>query len=266
MKRTVTTLALCGAVLAAAIPAHAASKDPVRALEAKLTPGHGVRFTETATFVDGLDERHAQKRKGAFQFDKKGVKAFDVTTIPRPQSRERVIAIGDIGYFCGFSRYATPKGKTWYRYPRAKFSVNERFWFYGQLINPAEPATVAALVKNGKRSADTVTGTITFAELKKVSPWFGLSVTSTWRGSTTLSYTLTLTSEDLVSRVESAFEIPDDAPIYEEWLGMTVHVDSRYSGWGDKISIKAPDPRTVGDKIDIPIFFHTPLPPPCKET
>ncbi|MFG2074730.1 hypothetical protein [Nonomuraea maritima] len=265
MRRTVTTLAACGAVLAAAIPAQAVSQDPVRALRAELQPGHGVRFTETATIVEGLEERRAEQSKGAFQFGKKGVTALDVTTIPRPQERQRVIQVGDIGYFCGFPEVLTPKGKTWYRYPRKKYTTAERFWFYGQLLNPAEPATLAALVRNGNRNAGTITGTITFAELRKISPWFGLSVTSTWRGSTTISYTLTLTADDLVSRVQSTYRTPDDAPIYEDWQGMTVHVDSRYSGWGDKISIKAPDPRSVEDKMDLPIFFHTPPPAPCKD-
>ncbi|MEV4568135.1 hypothetical protein AB0K12_30575 [Nonomuraea sp. NPDC049419] len=44
MKKTITVLAACGAVLATTVPAHAApAKDPVRALKSKLVAGHGVR-------------------------------------------------------------------------------------------------------------------------------------------------------------------------------------------------------------------------------
>src|ERR1700754_1405690 len=148
MKRVITTLAACGAVLAVAVPAQAAPMDPVRALEAELTPGHGVRFTETVSFVDGLEERPSHKRKGAFEFDKKGVKDYDVTTNPDAKWRERAIRIGDIGYFCGIDARAT-YGRTWYRLPLSKFTIDELFHFSGQVINPAEPATLDALVKKG---------------------------------------------------------------------------------------------------------------------
>ncbi|MFI7615503.1 hypothetical protein ACIBP6_30185 [Nonomuraea terrae] len=249
MKRTITILAACSAVLAAAVPTQAASKEPVRALEAKLAPGHGVRFTGTTTFGDGTEERPVQKRKGTFAFGKKGVEAFDVTT-ERDQLRERVIKIGGIGHFCDIDPHGAPKGKIWYRYPRAKFGLDEQFSFYGQVISPAEPATLSALIENGDLSADTITGTITVAELKKVSPWFALSMASELGGGTEISYTLTLTSANLVSRVESTYRLPDHRVVHEDDQGMTVHADTRYSGWGDKVSIKAPDPDTVGDKIE----------------
>ncbi|TDD46574.1 hypothetical protein E1286_20300 [Nonomuraea terrae] len=134
MKRPITILAAGSAVLAAAVPTQAASKEPVRALEAKLAPGHGVRFTETTTFGDGTEERP--------------------------------VHASDLG------------------------------------------------------------------------------------GGTEVSYTLTLTSANLVSRVESTYRLPDHHVVYEDDQGMTVHADTRYSGWGDKVSIKAPDPDTVGDKIE----------------
>ncbi|MGW5159316.1 hypothetical protein ACWEPN_27885 [Nonomuraea wenchangensis] len=54
LKKTITALAVCGVFLVTAAPAQAAPKDPVRALKAKLVPGHGVRFTETAEWSDGI--------------------------------------------------------------------------------------------------------------------------------------------------------------------------------------------------------------------
>ncbi|MET7339259.1 hypothetical protein [Nonomuraea sp. NPDC005650] len=51
MKKTITALVVCGALLVTAAPAQAAPKDPVRALKAELVAGHGVRFTETSRLV-----------------------------------------------------------------------------------------------------------------------------------------------------------------------------------------------------------------------
>ncbi len=44
-------------------------------------------------------------------------------------------------------------------------------WF-GQILNAAEPTTLAALIKEGKRSGNTYSGTLTMGYLGKVSPWF----------------------------------------------------------------------------------------------
>ncbi|TDD46790.1 hypothetical protein E1286_19825 [Nonomuraea terrae] len=74
MKKTMTALAACAVLAVGAVPAHAAPEDPVRALTTKPVAGHGVRFTETATVVDGLEERQQKSR-----FDSKGVAALDIT-------------------------------------------------------------------------------------------------------------------------------------------------------------------------------------------
>lgn len=67
-KTTITALVACGCLLAAAAPAQAAPKDPVRALKAELTSGRGVRFTET-TVLSGDRKTKIQSRKGTFQFN-----------------------------------------------------------------------------------------------------------------------------------------------------------------------------------------------------
>jgi hypothetical protein len=60
-----------------------------------------------------------------------------------------------------------------------------------------------------------------------------------WRGS----------SAGLVSKLWSSFTakgVPDD---YSDYEGSTFIVDTRYTGWGSKVSVKAPNPKTVTDKL-----------------
>ncbi|MCF6468499.1 hypothetical protein FAF44_08875 [Nonomuraea sp. MG754425] len=58
-----------------------------------------------------------------------------------------------------------------------------------------------------------------------------------------IAYTLTLSSAGLVSRVQTSYTVSRDGELDE------VTVDSRYTGWGSKVSIKAPDPDTVTSKF-----------------
>ncbi|MEV0152010.1 MULTISPECIES: hypothetical protein [unclassified Nonomuraea] len=241
MKKMITALA-AGAVMSAALsavaaPAQAAPKDPVSALKAELVPGHGVRFTETVTWSDGTDEREVQDRKGVFQFDRKDVAAFDIKIHwdDDDYGRQRAVGIGKITYHSGGVMPAVlPEGKTWYKVKR--YGVPDS---YGQILNPAEPRTLAALIEHGKAAKSSVTGTITFKDLKQVSAWWAGAKADKSFDNTKVSYTLTLTSAGLVSRVQSSFTATEDGK------SAMIAVDSRYSGWGAKVSVKAPDPAKV---------------------
>ncbi|MEU6715445.1 hypothetical protein ABZ897_28610 [Nonomuraea sp. NPDC046802] len=230
-------------------------------MKAVLASGHGVHFTETATLLDGSVTRQERRRKGIFEFGKKvGVKSLDVTTAGGEDGRERAIGfnhpIGGTSYQSGglIGKWLR-NGKTWlegshqlYLHHTALLGDDE------QLINPTEPATLAALLKNGQTSGNTVTGVITFKELEKVSLWFGQSAHRSWDGDTKLSYTLTVTSAGLVSRVQSMYTVSDTD--LEELVGKTFHVDTRYSRWGDTLSIKAPDRRKTTTELCIDDFCN----------
>ncbi|MGI5272396.1 hypothetical protein ACQEUU_24795 [Nonomuraea sp. CA-218870] len=234
-KVMITALVACGCLLAGAVPAQAALKDPVRALKSKLTPGHGVRFTETTTLV-GDGKTKIQSRKGTFQFNAKGVAASDITATARHRPSERTISIGKVGYTSGgMLAERLPAGKSWLK-SRGLFGGGG---FYGQVINPVEPKTLAALVKKGKLRSGKLTGKITFKELEKVSPWFDASIPLRMHDDTKVSYTLTLNSAGLVSRVTSSYAATGvfDTNQHE---GKTITIDSRFTGWGAKVSIKAP--------------------------
>ncbi|MEW9555821.1 hypothetical protein [Nonomuraea sp. NPDC050783] len=237
MKKTITLVVACGVLALVAVPAHAAHaapKDPVSALKATMTPGHGVRFTDTVTWGDGLDEMGARDAKGTFQFGKKGVAAFELT-MDYGDERERVISIGRTGYYSGgVLEGVLPKGKTWLKSVGGAIPDS-----WAQWLNPAEPTTLAALMKKGARSGNAVTGSITLKELKAVSAWVAAAGVGKEYDGIKMSYTLTLGSSGLVNRLRTSYTITQDGKLNE------VTVDSRYTGWGAKVSIKAPDPSTV---------------------
>ncbi|MGW0484634.1 hypothetical protein [Nonomuraea sp. NPDC003214] len=253
MRRLIISLAALGALLGGAAPAQAVAKDPVQALKAVLGPGRGVSFTETATLADGAFEQAELRRRGAFELDAEGrVKALDVTTTGGEHGPERAIGfnhrIGGTSYRSGgLVGKWLKKGKTWWE-DRHQMHLwhTELLGYDEQLVNPGEPATLAALLRNGVRSGDTVTGAITFKELERVSRWAEHASHIGWDGGTRVSYTLTLSPSGLVSGVRSTFTL---AGGLDELVGKTVHVDTRYERWGGKVPIKAPDPRKTTSEL-----------------
>ncbi|QYC38205.1 hypothetical protein Nocox_02870 [Nonomuraea coxensis DSM 45129] len=249
MKRMIIiTLSAGGALLLAPLPAQAAApKDPVRALKAKLVAGHGVRFTETTTLVDGSDKQVLQRRTGTFQFSRKGVAASDITAKGlQGMGPERVITIGKTSYLSGgLWADKLPSGKRWYRVGGLHGSGG----YNGQVINPVEPGTLAALVKKGKRAGNALTGTITFKELDKVSPWFAASIPLRYHDDTKVSYRLTLSGAGLVTRVTSSYAATGVFDI-SAFDGKTMTIDTRFTSWGRRVSVKAPAPATVSTEVD----------------
>ncbi|MBB6547495.1 hypothetical protein [Nonomuraea rubra] len=255
MRKMITALVACGALLTAAAPVQAvAAKDPVRALKAVLAAGGGVHITETTTLMEGTDERAERRREGDLRFNAKGeIVALDITTTGGEYGRERVIGfnhdIGGTAYRSGglVAELRKHRGKTWW-----KDSHQLHLWYTVllgddlQLVNPTEPATLAALLKNGQRSESIVSGRITFKKLREVSVWFDGSAHSSWGDDTEISYTLTLSPAGLVSRVQSTYTLTGGP---EEVVGKTLHIDTHYSKWGGKVSIKAPDPRDTTSEL-----------------
>ncbi|TMR88005.1 hypothetical protein [Nonomuraea basaltis] len=238
MKQALLATAALAALTVPALPVHAAPKDPVKALNATIVPGHGVRFTGSVTWTDGTDERGARDIKGVFQFGKKDVAAFDIT-MKDGDEQQRVIGIGKTGYYSGgLIGRLLPEGKTWYKEKNRGMPDS-----WSQFINPAEVKTLARLLKNGTTKGDTVSGSITVKELKAVSAWVSAARLGNEHDGVKISYTLTLSSAGLVSRVRSTYALADDGTTY------TSTVDSRYTGWGGKVSVKAPAPATVTTKI-----------------
>lgn len=244
MNKTITALSVLAAVLLlSAAPAQATAADPVRALKAKLVPGHGVHFTEVANWSDGLDTLETDTAKGVLQFSKKGVAGYDVRSTTWDEEKFHVVSVGNTAYYSG-AIYKLPKGKTWYATGGGALPT-----IYGQILNPAELTTLSALLKKGTKAGNKITGEITFSDLAKVSPWFSRSVLADWADDTKISYTLTLSSAGLVTKLSSSYRAKDVTKNFADFEDGIISVDTRYSGWGSKVSVKAPDPKTVTDKL-----------------
>ncbi|AQZ64014.1 unnamed protein product [[Actinomadura] parvosata subsp. kistnae] len=217
----------------------------MRALKSTMAPGHGVRFTETSTWSDGLDTLQAYTNRGTLQFGKKGLAAYDIRSTSYRDAKDRAISIGKSTYYSGeYVADYLPKGKTWFRLDGGGAMP----YLYGQVLNPAEPATLSALLAKGTRAGNKVTGRITFKSLAQVSPWFSGSDLKAWAADTEVSYTLTLTSAGLVGTLSSSFRAKGAKDEYATFEGDIISVETRYTGWGGKVSIKAPDPSTVTGK------------------
>lgn len=258
MKRVIMLAAI--AVLVPAAPAHAeaeAPKDPVKALKSQFAPGKGVKFTDRTTFVKDGESSEFLKRTGAFQFGKGGVTAWRMDATFAPNAAElaqraadafqndRTIRIGKTSYLSGPDyREDLPEGKSWQR--TAKGEAGTSSWF-SQPVNVTEPATLKVLLAKGKASGNTYSGTTTFAELAKVSPWFRSGFVM-WHGSKTkVTWKLTVNAKGLAQNLTTSFPAEGLIPT---WEGITLKIDTRLTGWGTKVSIKAPPAAQVSTKQD----------------
>ncbi len=231
------------AVLIASAPAQAAPKDPVKAVKAQLVAGHGVRFSETIKKVKDGTSSVVVRRSGTLGFGKGKVVASDVTgtfASGKGNKPERTITIGRTSWTSGgLYRSGLPTGKTWYKQPGA-LAGGAVTALVTQVVDPAEPSTLAALVKKGKRGKSGYSGTITFKELGKVSRSFRAAKPSFAAPDTDITYDLTLDGKGLPSRLSTSWEM--------SVLG-AYKVETRYKGWGAKVSIKPPPAAKTAAKL-----------------
>lgn len=265
MKRLIAGIA-AATITTSLIAAPAASAqatapaDPVKALKSRIAPGKGVRFTDVATLVSFTGKTPFLRRTGSFQYGKTDVVASDVTTSrstdkdlgPGPSfildmlsKPERTIRVGTTSYYSG-GPWAPSKGKTWVGQPNG-LSAGFTGW-YGQLVNVAEPATLKALLSKGRKAGNTYSGTISFGALNRISPWMRHSKLTPMSGEAkkaVLRFTLTLGPDRLPQRLVTVYPKAthfDDRGDVED---KRFSVETRYTGWGSRPSIKAPAANTV---------------------
>ncbi|MFG1947370.1 hypothetical protein [Nonomuraea sp. NPDC048826] len=261
--KLVITMVAGAAVLLAPLPAQAGAataesgvKNPVAALKAQLKTGRGVRFTDASAFVGSINNDPLVRRTGVVRFGKKGIVASDVRgTFASPlfdghtTKPERTIIIGkDAWRSGGVLAESLPKGKTWYK-TFSLFNTGTVSSWFGQLVSPLEPATLAELVKRGKRSGSTYRGTIGLERLYNISPWFGQTLGMIRATDATITYTLTVDRKGLPSRLKTTWLAKDLANL-PTWEEKTIETETRYTGWGTKVSIKPPPRSQVTSKLE----------------
>ncbi|MEU8205892.1 hypothetical protein [Streptosporangium sp. NPDC049046] len=236
--------------------AQAAPADPVKALKSQFVPGKGVRFTDRTTMIEEGKGQPYLRRTGSFQFGRGGIVASDISSKgPGPADEVftssvsgRTIRIGTTSYSQGGTyRDKMPSGKSWYKGSDG-MTGGVGGWF-SQLVNVAEPATLASLLKGAKKSRTTYSGTTTFGKLAKVSPWFRATLPLRSSDKTVVTFKLTLDRNHLPQRLTTSFP---PTGIYDStgWEGNTISVETRFTGWGGKVSIKAPPVNKVTTKLE----------------
>ncbi|MET8005861.1 hypothetical protein [Nonomuraea glycinis] len=272
MNRMLAGLALASAAaLMAATPAQAAITQapakPVTAVKKQLVPGKGVTFTERTTLDSGRMRAVFVRSSGTYQFSRSGLAASDITgklnikasdladlgegsmfqSLAKP---ERTIRIGTTSYLSG-SIWAEllPSGKTWYKAPGgppAGFTG-----IFGQPLNIVEPATLKTLFKNAKPASGGYTGKISVRDLRKVSAYYRASSPATPSAKTLksqITWRLSVNAKGLPTRLVTI--VPGSALAASDGAGEKMIVDTRYNGWGGKVSIKAPAADEVTTKLD----------------
>ncbi|GGT23991.1 hypothetical protein ACFFV7_37720 [Nonomuraea spiralis] len=276
MKRTLTGLALATtAALVAATPAllatpaqAAAPKNPVTAVKKQLVPGKGLKFSERIILTAGDREDVFVRRTGTLQFGKSGIAASDITgkfaitlsdlggdeapeelkALAKP---ERTIRIGTTSYLSGgLWSSLLPEGETWFKAPHGP--TGGLTGTFGQPVNVAEQGTLKTLLKTAKPVSGGYAGTITVGALRKVSPWYRASSIDTDLPAKALksviTWKLTVNAAGLPVRLVSTF--PQTAITGSGSKKDGLRVDTRFTGWGDAVSIKAPTAEDVSSEFE----------------
>ncbi|MEU4546439.1 hypothetical protein [Nonomuraea dietziae] len=150
---------------------------------------------------------------------------------------ERVITVGKVSYGKGglFAERG-PKGKPWLRID--KWLPVGLSGAFSQPVNATEPETLKALLSVGKRSGRTYTGTVTFRQLWKISPWARASLVRE-ENDELIRYTLTLGSDNLPRKLVTTY-LTEGHWLGKGTAGDEVHNETVYKGWGGRHTITPP--------------------------
>lgn len=254
MKRILTGLALAAAAtLVTATPAHAAPVNPAKALQKQFVKGHGVRISEKSRMsVDGKS-LGTSTTTGRLEFGKSGIVASDIRTSSPKGSLSslfaappRIISIDGHSYVQG-GLYSEdlPDGKKWVRYNGQPSGST-----YNQLIDIFEPKVLKLVLSHAKSSKSGLyKGSVTYKDLAKA---YGSRLDGSF-AKIKIDYALKTNSKGLITSLTSSWGL--DFGILGNSRSTT---ETRYVGWGSKVSIKAPsksvwiDVKDLGEDSDVP--------------
>lgn len=270
MKTLMAGLALATAGMSiTTVPARAVvPKDPGAAVKKQLVSGRGVKFVERVAVFDGRRPTILLRRSGTIQFSGSGMAASDLTgtfttkagalgILTGPDASkalatpERSITVGKTIYLSGLIwDTIKPENETWYETSRpwqggTPYVLHGGFaGLYGQPVNvSSEPSTLKTLLKNASRIPGGYTGKITLGALSAISPSFRARLfgerPSSEASKSVINWKLTVNAKGLPTRLVSTMPA---TPLLSMGLGTkaTVSFETRYTGWGTKVSITAP--------------------------
>ncbi|YCK42434.1 hypothetical protein ACNF49_52850 [Actinomadura sp. ATCC 39365] len=218
MKRLLAA-AVTAAALIPAVPAQAAV-DPVTALKRQFAPGHGVTISETARIESKRSrDDEVTRMAGSVEFGASGPVAADVVfrTVGEDDSRQRWISVGGKVYVQAADLADDlPFGRTWVLMEHLKGSVITS----AQPVDVLRPTTVKTLLAHAGSLRDGLRqGALTPAQARGTGAYEAFS------------FRLGLNSQALPDRIVTG---QNGTP------GSRSTVETRLSGWGARVSVKAP--------------------------
>lgn len=255
VKHVILCIVAGGVVLATGTPALAAPKDPLAALRAQLSPGRGVTLKQKTVGKSPS----TLARSGRVQFDRRGIAASDLTgklSVPGGDGAEqddggqaaaitkpeRTLRVGRTSYVKGGPiGPALPKGKSWFKQsPGWTCGMTA---MYGDFVNAAEPSTLKALLARSARKGTTYTGSMSVKDLRRVSAWTRDTLWWQLAAGVKVHWTLVVSPSGLPRTLTTKLA---SAKVGMSATGMK----TTYSGWGARVSIKAPPRSAVTTKLD----------------
>ncbi|MEU0486427.1 hypothetical protein ABZ260_45605 [Streptosporangium sp. NPDC006013] len=241
-------------VFADSASARAAPTDPVTALKRQFRSGHGVKVSETTRIDFGEGEPITTRRHGRLQFGPSGLIARDTTqrvvTDTAIVSPQRTIIIDGQRYLSGgsYDLVELPEGKEWVRSAKEPQAIGAA---YGdETLNLFELVTLKTLLRSSARSRSasltSYRGSISYSELYRLSRSFR-NLTSRPTGDFArirIGWRLWTDGTGLVNRVVTKTEYP------KKW-SLTMKSDTRYTGWGSRMTIAPPPPGQIVDEKDL---------------
>lgn len=249
-------------LLALTVALSPVPSDPAQALREQYVPDRGVTFVERTVSTESGKRETVARHKGTFQFGRSGIVASDITgrmVFKNPEDEvpivritavpERTIRIGTTCYISGGAlMMLLPEDKTW-----LKSTVGGIAGLNGQPVNVLEPATLKAVLASAEPGpSGSYRGTISFARLKKLSPWFRSMLggyLNKGAGAKQVTWHLYTDGKGLPARMVSSY--PAGAVDQSAKKEAVITVDTRYSGWGTTASIQAPPEDEVTTELDM---------------
>lgn len=262
--RRLIAVAAAAAAMVVAPPAFAQVK-PVDALKKQFVAGQGVRVKEISRTWSGKDEYIGAVREGVVAFGPKGVTGAETSRTPvlTAKIKKQLAAqvknnpeLADSVELLTERTYMVSAGKHYYVHGGlfSQLLPDDKFWVRGdgdpsfaalgdQLINVFEPATLKHLLATGKHTGPRYRGTLTFAELYKVSPSFRVQFgpkPAGEIGKSRISWRLTLGERNLAQRLAIDWTLP-----LTKKMTIRGTTETRYSDWGADISVKTPTAESI---------------------
>lgn len=264
MRRWIAaTLTASAVVVATPAFAYAAPADPVGALQKQFVEGRGVKVSETTRMTsDGQDTGAVSRMTGVLQFGKSGVVASDITRRVKLDAATKKIVASDeegtesLAALFSPTRYITVKGKTYAKggafsqdLPEGKKWVSVEYApeagaGSSQVIDIFNKPLLKTLLKGAKSSKGGVyKGAISVKDLIKATS--GTAVKGKL-GKIKVEYQITVNGKQLITRVVSKLTLD-----YGLLGTMATTTDTRYAGWGAKVSVVAPPADQVIDAKEL---------------